>query len=416
LSDPEPEPARARARRLGLALVLIILVALLGPRLRDLRAPAPGVLRANVEDLVLSVEVEGELAAMRAVELGPPAVEDTEFKISFLARESQRVRRGEPVLAFDTQALERRLQLEASNLREAEQRLRQRRLELDAQRAELEAQLAQARGELGKARLKAQAPPELLARVELEQARLDVRSREGEVADLEAQLRSAQASGTADLETQALRRQRAGQRVAELRRALAAMTVRAPLDGVVVYKTGWSDEKKEVGDTVWAQQSVLELPDLSELKALGDVDEADGGQVAVGQRVMLRLESREDVDYFGRVRSVGRSVRRKSWRVPNKVYRIEIALERSDASVMRPAMRFRGRIETGRVERALVVPREAVFLRARGPVAFVRRAGTWRETILRLGRGNERHIEVLAGLTPGDVLAGQDPYEGGGAP
>ncbi len=407
----------SRRRRLALALALLALFASLGLwRHTSASTDSLAELRASVDDLVLSVEVEGELAAVRAVELGPPAVEDTEFKISFLARESQRVRRGEPVLVFDTQALERRLQLEATTLRETERRLEQKRLELELQGADLDAQLAQARGELGKARLKALAPAEVMARVELEQARLDVRGREGEIADLEAQARSARVAGQADLATQALRQRRAGQRVEELRRALAAMTVRAPLDGVVVYKTGWSDEKKKVGDRVWGQQGVLELPDLSEFKALGDVDEADAGQVALGQRVTLRLEAREDVDYVGHVLRVGRSVRRKSWRVPNKVYRVEIALERSEATSMRPAMRFRGRIETGRVTRALVVPRDAVFVRASGPVAFVRRAGSWRETALRLGRSNERQIEVLAGLAAGDVLAPRDPTEDGAAP
>lgn len=398
-------------------MTLLALAMLAALRFCVSRAARPtDELRASLEDLVLSVEVEGELAAVRAVELGPPPVEDTEFKISFLARESQRVRVGEPVLAFDTQALERQLQLEQANLGEALRRLEQKRLELELQQADLDAQLAQARGELGKARLKAQAPADVIARIELEQARFDVRSREGDITDLEMQARAGRDRARADIETQELRRRRSSQRVEALRQALAAMTVRAPIDGVVVYKTGWGDEKKKVGDSVWGQQAVVELPDLSELKGLGDVDEADAGQVAVGQRATLRLEAREDVDYAGRVLRVGRSVRRKSWRLPNKVYRVEIALEHSDAGIMRPAMRFRGRIETARLPRVLVVPRDAVFPRATGPVAFVRRAGLWRETALRLGRSNERQIEVLAGLVPGDVLAPRDPAANGTTP
>ena len=104
------------------------------------------------------------------------------------------------------------------------------------------------------------------------------------------------------------------------------------------------------------------------------------------------LEARPDLDIHGRVMTLGHTVRQKSWRTPGKGYKVEVALDQTDPTVMRPAMRFRGEIETGRIPALLLVPRDAVFLRDRGPVVWVRRALRWQEVPVLLGRSNRRQV------------------------
>jgi multidrug efflux pump subunit AcrA (membrane-fusion protein) len=87
---------------------------------------------------------------------------------------------------------------------------------------------------------------------------------------------------------------------------------------------------------------------------------------------------------------------------------VDVALERTDPTVMRPAMRFRGEIETGRTPGLLLAPRDAVFLREGRPGVWVRRAMGWKEVPVRLGRSNRRLVEVLSGLAEGDRLSPTD--------
>jgi multidrug efflux pump subunit AcrA (membrane-fusion protein) len=155
-------------------------------------------------------------------------------------------------------------------------------------------------------------------------------------------------------------------------------------------------------------EKVISLPDLSELKALGDVDEAAAGQVALGQKATLRLEARPDLDLAARVADINRTVRRKSWRVPSKVYRVELTLEHTDSTFMRPAMRFRGEIVTARFPGCLLVPSEAVFLRAEGPVVWARGRLSWSERAVTLGRRGARMVEVISGLQEGDHISPVD--------
>ena len=102
---------------------------------------------------------------------------------------------------------------------------------------------------------------------------------------------------------------------------------------------------------------------------------------------------------------MGRTVRQKSWRTPVKGYKVEVALGKTDPTVMRPAMRFRGDVETSRTPGLLLVPRAVVFLRDSGPVVWARRALRWSEVPVRLGRSSPRQVEIVEGLAEGDRLS-----------
>jgi HlyD family secretion protein len=369
-------------------------------------------------DLVLSVDVEGELSAVRSTAISPPASVEAEFKIAFMAPEGSSVKKGDAILGFDTEALQRQLVEREAEYAAAVKKVEQKELELTLKLLDIRVQAAQADADLGKANLKVEVPADVQMRLELEKARLDQKGRERDLENLTAERASAQVLNDAELRSLRSQRDRARGRVSELKGAIERMSVKAPQDGIVVYQTDWDDEKKKVGDSVWMAEQILSLPDLSEMRADGIVDEADGGSLKDGQKVVLRLEARPDLDLPGRVAKVGRTVRPRSRRSPGKVFKVDIALARTDPTLMRPAMRFRGEIETDRLGGLLLLPRDAVQLRPSGPVVLVRRLFGWRETPVTLGRGNRAQVEVLRGVSAGDVVSLVGPVEppAGGPP
>ena len=205
----------------------------------------------------------------------------------------------------------------------------------------------------------------------------------------------------AALENQKLQAQR---RVQEIQANLEHMLVKAPRDGTVVYVPDWRGEKVKVGDSTWRGRNILEIPDLSKMAALGEVDESDAGRVAMDQTVRLRLDAHPDDEFRGHVVSLANTVARQSPLNPLKVLRIDVSLERTDRTKMRPGMRFRGSIETGRILAATLVPLDAVFPTDRGPVAYRRRFGVVAAVPLELGARNAKSVQVRSGLKPGDVL------------
>ncbi len=396
---------RGRSAALGAAGLLALLVFL------GLRSRGPDVTNAVTvkrEDLVETVEVEGELQAVRSTEIGVPPIGNWDFKIAFMVPEGTTVKKGDRILAFDTEALQRQLVEKQAEYQEAAKKVEQKQIDLGMKRLDIEQQAAQATADLGKAKLQAEVPPEVQQRVELLKAQLDQKGRERDLENLTMEKTVTESVAGSELRSLESQRDRARGRVEELQASIARLTVMAPQDGIVIYRTDWEDKKKKVGDSMWFGETALSLPDLTEMRAAATVDEADGGPVAEGQKVTLRLEARPDLDIRGNVRKVGHTVKQKSWRTPGKVFKVEVALEKTDPMVMRPAMRFRGEIETGRVPGLLLAPREAVFLRADGPAVFVRRAFGFREVRVTLGRKNRRQVEVLSGLREGDRLSTVD--------
>ena len=394
-------------RRVWLVLVLVVAVLLFLSFLPS--GPNVGVpIEVRKADLVLTVDVEGELAAVRSTEIGVPPVAEVDFKIAFLAPEGQAVKKGESVLRLDTEMVERQLAEKRAELAEAQKKVEQKEIDLGMKLLELEQQAAQARAELGRAQLKVDVPAEVQQRIELEKALLDKKGRERDLQNLEAEGRVTQALTGAELLSLRQQWDRAAGRVAALEDTIEKMNLKAPQDGIVVYRPNWRDEKKKVGDSVWFGEVVLAIPDLAEMKGDGFVDEADGGPVKEGQPATVRLEARSDFDLRGKVARIARTVKQRSWRTPLKGYRVEIALEKTDPTFMRPAMRFRGEIETGRLRSLLLVPREAVFLRDDGPVVWRKAALGWRETRVELGRSNRTQVEVVSGLREGDLVSPLD--------
>jgi len=404
-------PRRRRITRFAASGVLLIAAAL-GLWLAAGRAAASGTgdwAEVRRESLVIGVPVGGTLSSVQSVRIGPPQVSEIwDYKISFMAPEGAPVREGQPVLGFDTSELQRQLLDKRAERDSAQKELEKKQTDLEIARRDRQLELAEAEARLRKAQLKVDVPPELVASKELAKSREDLDLARHEVAYLKNRLRLEGVQNGAETEALARKRDRAAVRVQDMEEAVSRMTVTAPRAGTVVYVATDEGEKKKVGDSCWRGQAVIEIPDLRRMEAEGDIDEADAGRVAVGQRVTFRLDAHPDDVFTGRVRSVGGSVQSRSERNPLKVVRLEIDLDRTDPVRMRPGMRFLGTIETESVAKALVAPLEAVFNRADGPVVY-RKTG-WRSEEVHpvFGRRNDRLVEIRSGLKAGDLVSRRD--------
>jgi multidrug efflux pump subunit AcrA (membrane-fusion protein) len=361
------------------------------------------------DDLVIGLEVTGTLEAVDSSQLGPPQIPDFwEYKISMLANEGAEVKPGDPVLAFDATALERKLEEKLSESASASKKIEKKEAEAALRAGQDRLELIEAESKARKARLIVDRPPEVAAARELEKARLDLAEAEKQAEFVRARMESSRRADDVILGSLRSQRDAAERRVREIRDAIEQMTVKAPRRGTVVTVENWRAEKKKVGDSVWRGEKILEIPDLARIRAKGEVDEADAGRLAAGQRVKLHLDAHPDVEFTGKVVSIWSTVQQRSWQDPVKIVRIDIDLDRTDTMRMRPGMRFQGTIETDRIANALVVPVEAVFPKSRGPVAYRRGHLGWTVAPLELGRRNDKVVEVLRGLEAGDEVARTD--------
>lgn len=371
-------------------------------------------IRAERGDLVTGFEVTGTLVSMSSATLGPPPIEEMwDFKLSMLAPEGKEIRRGEPVAAFDTTELRRKLEQKTAEADEARKQIEKERNDLAVRTKDERLRLAEAEARLRKAALKLEAPPDVASTNERRATEIEHSIASREAAAIRARLASLEKAATARVDLLSSRMRLAETVVARTQSAIEQMTLRAPRDGTVVYVSDRRGEKKKVGDNVWKMERVVEIPDLTSMKAEGEVDEVDAGRVAIGQRVTLRLDAHPDDEFHGTITAVGQTVQRKrNTQDPLKVLRVEIRLDRTDPAKMRPGMRFQGLVELARIRNAVVVPREAVLLDDRGPLVQRRTTFGVEPVHIRLGRENDRQVQVLEGVAAGDrVLVPKAPDE-----
>jgi multidrug efflux pump subunit AcrA (membrane-fusion protein) len=360
-------------------------------------------------DLVLTVEVNGVLAAVKSTPVGPPQIPDVfDFKIAMMAPEGTDVRAGTPVLGFDTSELERKLLEKRAESESAAKRIEKKEKDAEMARKNDELRLAEAVSRQRKAALELDVPEELVKARQLHESRLNLEDATREIEFLKTKLAASRHADDVTLTALRGRKAAADRRVAEIKASIDAMSVRAERAGTVVYASSWRDEKKKVGDSAWRGERILEIPDLSAMKGEGEVDESDAGKIQVGQKVRFRLEAHPDVEFVGRISSIWSTVQKQSWRSLVKVVKLVVELEATDPRKMRPGMRFRGVIETGRITNAILVPADTVFPTDAGPTAFRRTALGYARRVLTLGARNEKSVEVKSGLDAGDRVARRD--------
>lgn len=398
--------ARVLKPKVFIPLAAVVLFLFGGWTLRNkLAADRQGDwVHASRGDLVTGFEVTGTLASISSDSLGPPPLPDVwDFKLAMIAPEGMEVKRGRPVIAFDTNELQRRLDEKTAEADQARKQIEKERADLSLGTKDERLKLAEAEARLRKSSLKLDAPPDILGINERKTAEIENAVAKRETEASRARLEALESAAKARIGLLESKLAQASAIVAQTQSAIAQMTRTAPRDGTVVYATNWRGEKKKVGDSCWKAEKVVEIPDLTRMKAEGEVDESDAGRVSVGQRVTLRLDAHPDEELHGTITSAARTVQRKRGsQDPIKVLRVDIALDKTDPATMRPGMRFQGTIELGRVKNAVLVPREAVFVSSDGPFVYRRTALQVEPVVVKLGRENDKSVEVLHGLSAGD--------------
>lgn len=189
---------------------------------------------------------------------------------------------------------------------------------------------------------------------------------------------------------------------------LEATTINAPIPGMVVYREefrGGERRKPRIGDSVWHNQPLLYLPDISSMVVNTFIREVDVHKVAVGTAATTRVDAFPSIAMNGTVSSIGvLAENRKLGRDGAKVFQLTIELE-DGAENLRPGMTARSTILAGTIEEVLCIPVAAVFIENAEAYCYVEKSGRYVKSPVVLGSQNDVVIEVRSGLAEGDSVS-----------
>lgn len=183
--------------------------------------------------------------------------------------------------------------------------------------------------------------------------------------------------------------------------------VKAPQDGIVVYfKRPWDDNQRiGPGATLYYQQPIFSLPDLTRMKVKVRVHESVVKKVKPGLKATIQVDALPQRVLHGTVKNVA-TLADNNWRSSVKEYLTEIDIDDLPLEAgLKPGMTGEVRIMIETIRDALLVPVQAVTEQQGRHLAYVVRGGKVEPRTVVVGEANEQMVQIVDGLEVGEEVA-----------
>jgi HlyD family secretion protein len=389
----------ALGRRLWLlvggALALTALLVFLSGRGSTARVAVADVVRENLSSVV-STNGKVEPVTPRTFRAGYPTFVERVFTV-----EGQQVKRGQKLFALDDTEVQADLAQARADLATQEEALSV------AKAGGHASQLAKAVADLQKAqasRDQLHHDNETLTKLvaekaatpeELEQNRLQLTQAEADVQSFVKMKQTLEQQAKLDEGRVALLVEHGRAAVRDLEERLQSAHGTAPFDGTL-----YSLPIRQ-GDFVKAGDLLAEVADLHQVRIRAFIDEPELGQIDINQPVEIFWDAHPDRVWNGRTEMLPKQVVTRGTRNVGEL----ICSVSNDRLDLLPNTTVDVRIHISERPAALVVPRGAVYIEGDRRFVFRVEENRLHRRLIKVGIANPTKIEVLSGLSEGDVVA-----------
>jgi len=324
-------------------------------------------------------------------------------KIIALEEEGAIVKKGDFVAQFDTSNVARKLKEAKAELAIAKADYEKLIVEQRSAIERLEAQLETAKAALRLAVVDTQSV-QFESPVKRKISRIEFTLNTLEVEKLERKINRTREIQKEDLLIQKAKIDKSKRAIETARVTIDNFTLLATADGMIEYRRKRRENRKiSIGDEVYPWESIVGLPDLSRMKVLASVNEADIGKVKTGQKVSVRLDAFPKVDFQGVVTFISKICRDKERDSNIKIFDIELLLEKSDP-ILRPGMTVSCEIATAELEEVFHVPLTFILEDENGYYVYVKRGLKQERIAVKLGPRNAIRVVIYGAVKQNDKL------------
>ncbi|HLN56884.1 MAG TPA: HlyD family efflux transporter periplasmic adaptor subunit [Bacteroidales bacterium] len=190
-------------------------------------------------------------------------------------------------------------------------------------------------------------------------------------------------------------------RVRDAEEVLAGFTVKAPADGMVIYKKEWRGNKRKAGSFIDPRDRVVAtLPDLTTMLSKIYVSEIDINKVKKGQEVEITVDAFPTKAYKGTVTYMA-NIGEKLPNTSEKMFEVQIRLAGTDPN-LRPSMTTGNKIIITEYNDAIYLPIECIQAGV-DSIPFVFRKNGTRQVVV-TGEANDKNMLIEKGLEPGTLV------------
>ena len=248
--------------------------------------------------------------------------------------------------------------------------------------------------------------------IDAEKFKLAVEENDATYKQLLAEADLVDASQTAQIRVSQLNRDQSKIEVARADANVKKMTVKAPMDGIVVMQSivrnGEFGQIRE-GDQVAAGQPFVSIVDPTSMVLNATVNQVDAEKLRLGMKSVIHLDAYPDIELAGTLVGIGAMAKASTFRarfvgeIP-----IRIKLEQMDSRVI-PDLTGSAEVILNSERNTMIAPLSAVFAEEGGSYVFVQGPEGWIKKKVELGLPSFTMVAIRSGLQKGDVVALQRP-------
>lgn len=361
--------------------------------------------------LFLDLYEEGEVEAIKSTNITAPRISWRygNLKITEMVKDGQEVQTGDTLLVFDpSEVLKGIIDAESS---------------LEIAEAEFERMIAQQQSDMEDLRAGYEVTniSHQISKIRFESSvyESDIRKKEIQLnldkAEIALERSKEQIENRLKIQNEEVKQKKLSiQRyIADLEEAhetLKQLFVISPSSGIAILERNRSSNNKfQIGDQTWAGQSIIQLPDLSSLKATVQINEVDIAKINKNLKVEIKPDAFSDSIFTGRVGSIANLAVNKDRSSKIKVFPVEILLNKTDKNLL-PGLTVSCRIILDEIEDVLYIPLDALQIEGDRNYVFKKRGNSYDKVDIETGKNNTDYIVVTDGLKEDDEIALINPF------
>ncbi|NQZ20915.1 MAG: HlyD family efflux transporter periplasmic adaptor subunit [Colwellia sp.] len=359
----------------------------------------------KLEKVQLVVTASGELESKQTAMIAPPSVSHMwQYQIKQLTPENTQVKKGQLIVSFDGKKVLDRLVDKQAELDRAQQQLENKEIQETETEQELILNVAEKKMEYEKAQRKAEIVDNSRSKNDRNKSVIDFTIAENDFFLANEKLKFHLNNKALNLKLAKGKVNRLIAEVDDFNKDIERLKVKAPIDGMVIYRTNWQGEKPAVGESVQFGQPIVELAVIDQMQLKAQIAEPDSGKIKLGQRVKIMIDGTQEIVLQGKVVELGRVFRDKSSQDKRRVFDAIIAFEQPKYTVIRPGMTARIEVIIQVLDNALTLSTKAV--RLEDGKGSVRVAGLFSNSSVPVEIAHivGEKVVIQSGLSQGDIV------------
>ena len=170
-----------------------------------------------------------------------------------------------------------------------------------------------------------------------------------------------------------------------------------------------TDQKWAVGDQPYSGSKIIELPDLSAMRAEVKINEVDVSKIMPDQRVEIRPDAYSDSIYGAKVESVANLAQNKDYKSKIKIFPVQISISGHSKKLL-PGLSVSCKIIVSEIPGVLYIPLESLFRDQGSEYVYLKSGSGFKRHEIKTGAINTDFAVITEGLDENDLIALSDPF------